>query len=73
MTSFRFPTGALTGSFLVSAFRQALRPVGTGALTPGVMRPGRETDQSPPSSAKFENAWSYTLTPPIRLHIVVLS
>jgi hypothetical protein len=28
---------------------------------------------SPPSSAEVKNAWSYTATPPIRLHGVVLS
>jgi hypothetical protein len=28
---------------------------------------------SPPSSANVKNAWSYTSTPPIRLHGVVLS
>jgi hypothetical protein len=39
----------------------------------GVKRPGRETDHSPPSSAEVKNAWSYTSTPPIRLHGVVLS
>jgi hypothetical protein len=32
-------------------------------LAPEVNRPGRETDHSPPSSAKFKNAWSYTSTP----------
>jgi hypothetical protein len=35
--------------------------------------PGGEADQSPPSSAEVKNAWSYTSTPPIRLHVVVLS
>jgi hypothetical protein len=39
----------------------------------GVKRPGREVEQSPPSSAEFRTAWSYTSTPPIRLHGVVLS
>jgi hypothetical protein len=38
----------------------------------GVKRPGRETDHSSPSSAEVKNAWSYTSTPPIRLHCVVL-
>jgi hypothetical protein len=36
-------------------------------------RPGREADQSPPSSAEVKSAWSYTSTPPIRLQGVVLS
>jgi len=34
---------------------------------------GRETDNSPPSSAEVKNEWSYTATPSIRLHGVVLS
>jgi hypothetical protein len=38
----------------------------------GVKRSGREADHSPPSSAEV-NEWSYTSTPPIRLHGVVLS
>jgi hypothetical protein len=33
-----------------------------GALIPGVKRPGREADYSPPSSAEVKNAWSYTST-----------
>jgi hypothetical protein len=28
-----------------------------------VMRPGRESDRSPPSSAEVKNAWSYASTP----------
>jgi hypothetical protein len=34
-----------------------------GTLSLGVKRPGREADHSPPSSAEFKNAWSYTSTP----------
>jgi len=33
------------------------------ALTPGVKRPGSETDHSPPPSAEVKNAWSYASTP----------
>jgi hypothetical protein len=44
-----------------------------GALSLGLKRPGREADHSPPSSAEVKNAWSYTSTPPICLHGVVLS
>jgi hypothetical protein len=33
------------------------------ALTPGVKRPGREADHSPPSSAEVKNAWRYTSIP----------
>jgi hypothetical protein len=41
-------------------------------FSPGVKRPGREADHSPPSSDEVKNEWSYT-TPPIRLHGMVLS
>jgi hypothetical protein len=34
------------------------------AVFPGVKRPGREADHSPPSSAEVKNAWSYTSTLP---------
>jgi hypothetical protein len=44
-----------------------------GAPALEVKRPGRESDHAPPSSAEVKNAWSYTSTPPIRLHGVVLS
>jgi hypothetical protein len=44
-----------------------------GALSLEVKRPGREADNSPPSSAQAENAWSYTYTLLIRRHGVVLS
>jgi len=40
---------------------------------PGSKAAGRESDHSPPSRAKVKNAWSYTSTPPIRLHSVVLN
>jgi len=42
-------------------------------LSPSVKRPGREADHSPPSSADVTKAWSYTSTPSIRFHSVVLS
>jgi hypothetical protein len=42
------------------------------ALFTGVRRPGRESDPSPPSRAEVKNAWSYTATPPTRLHGVTL-
>jgi hypothetical protein len=47
-------------------------PMGTGALSPGVKRPGREVDHSPPASAKVKKMWIYTSTP-IRLYGVVLN
>jgi len=43
------------------------------ALSLGVKLPGLETDHSPPCTAEVKNAWSYTSTPPIRLHVMVLS
>jgi hypothetical protein len=43
-----------------------------GFLSLGIKRPGSEADHSSPSSALIKNAWSYTSTPPIRLHGVVL-
>jgi hypothetical protein len=68
------------GIFLfTTASRTALGPTQPpikwvpGALSLGVNRSGREADHSPPSSAEVKNAWSYTSTPPIRLHGVVLS
>jgi hypothetical protein len=39
-----------------------------GALSPGIKRQGREADQSLPSSTEVTKVWSYTSTPPIRLH-----
>jgi hypothetical protein len=57
--------------------RPALRPTRSssqrGALSLGVRRSGREADHSPPSSVEFKNRWSYTFTPPLRLHDVVFS
>jgi hypothetical protein len=35
--------------------------------------PMGEADHSPPSSAEVKNAWSYSSTPPIHLHVVVLN
>jgi hypothetical protein len=34
-----------------------------GALSPGVKRPGREADHSPPTSAEVKKTWVYTSTP----------
>jgi hypothetical protein len=48
-------------------------PMGTGALSLGVKRLGRETDHSPPSSVEVKNARSYTSIPPVRLRGMVLS
>jgi hypothetical protein len=37
---------------------------GTGGSFPGVKRPGREADHSPPTSAEVKKIWIYTSTPP---------
>jgi hypothetical protein len=34
------------------------------SLSPGVKRPGREADHSPPTSAEVKKTWVYTSTPP---------
>jgi len=44
-----------------------------GVLSLDVKRPGRESGQSYPSSAKVKNAWSYSSIPRICLHCVVLN
>jgi hypothetical protein len=33
------------------------------ALSPGIKRPGREADYSPPGSAEVKKMWIYTSTP----------
>jgi hypothetical protein len=35
-----------------------------GALSPGVKRPGREADHSPPTSAQVKKMWIYASTLP---------
>jgi hypothetical protein len=45
----------------------------TGAVALVVKWPGCEADYSPPSSAEVKNAWSYTATPQICLHDMVLN
>jgi hypothetical protein len=47
-------TGAHPASYLM----------GTGVLSQGIKRPGREADHSPQASAEVKNAWIYTSTPP---------
>jgi hypothetical protein len=39
-------------------------PMGSGALSPGVKRPGREADHSPPANAEDKKTWIYISTPP---------
>jgi hypothetical protein len=45
----------------------------TQTVSLGVKRPGREPENSPPSNVEVKNASSYTSTPAIRLHGLVLS
>jgi hypothetical protein len=47
-----------------SGTHPASQPMGTGDLTRGVKRPGREAEHSPPCSTEVKNAWGYTSTPP---------
>jgi hypothetical protein len=44
-----------------------------GSLSLGVQWPGREADHAPHLVLRSKNAWSYTSTPPTRLHGVVFS
>jgi len=44
-----------------------------GALSLEIRRPWHEADNLPPSSTEDKNLWSYTSTPPIRIHGVVIS
>jgi hypothetical protein len=53
------------GIFLFTALGPTQPPIQwvPGALSLGFKLPGREGDNSPPSSAKVKNAWSYNFTP----------
>jgi hypothetical protein len=61
--------GTMMGFFLfATASRPALGPADSpvqwvpGLFSPGVRRPEREADHSPPSSAEVRNAWRCTST-----------
>jgi hypothetical protein len=47
--------------------------MGTRGSFPEVKRQEREADHSPPTSAEVKKIWTYTSTPPIRLHGVMLN
>jgi hypothetical protein len=47
----------------VSGAHLASYPVGAGALSLGVKRPGHEADYSSTSSVEVKDAWSCTFTP----------
>jgi hypothetical protein len=67
---FRFTPGGVKNFLFSRSSRTALRstqpPIQRvpGALSPGVKRPGREVDHSPPTSAELKKMWIYTTTPP---------
>jgi len=67
-----------TSFFFAIVSKPALGPTQTliqwvaGALSSEVKRPEREVEHSPPSTAHLQKTWSYTSTPPGRLHGVVL-
>jgi hypothetical protein len=69
-----FPEGKAAGAwkfFLLHVIRSALGSTQPSvqrvprALFPGVKRPGRETDHSPPTSAEVKEMWIYTFTLPL--------
>jgi hypothetical protein len=76
MNGVQFPVGAIMGIFFSPP--PALGPTQPliqwvpGVISLGVVRPGREADHSPPSSAEVKNAWDYNSTLPTR-HGVVLN
>jgi hypothetical protein len=77
ITGVRFP--ARTGNFSLhhrvltcSGIHPASHQLGTGGSSPGIEQPVREADHSPPSSAEVKNAWSFTSSPPVYLHGVIV-
>jgi hypothetical protein len=63
----RVPIGSII--LFYTSSRPALGPTQSpiqwvpGALSPGVKRPGREADRSPPANAEVKKMWIYTSTP----------
>jgi hypothetical protein len=51
-------------SKLTEVFYPTSYTMGTGSPFPGVKRPGREADHSPPTSVEVKRMWIYTSTPP---------
>jgi hypothetical protein len=66
----RFSIGSEKGFLFCTASRPVLGPTQSpirqvmGAVSPGVHRPGHESDHPPPSSVAVKNEWRYTSTPP---------
>jgi hypothetical protein len=63
------PVGSKNFQFSMSsrpALGSTLPPIQwvPGALSPGIKRPGREANHSPPAIAEVKKMWIYTSTPP---------
>jgi len=56
-----------------SGLNSACYPMGISGSFPGDKATGRESDYCFPSSAAVKNSWSYTSSPPVRLHGAVLN
>jgi hypothetical protein len=67
--NFLFPTSSRPALGFTQPLVQWLPRV----LSPGVKQPGRETYQSPPTSAEVEKNVALYIHSPIRLHCVVLN
>jgi hypothetical protein len=66
----RFPTQAICVSLFQYVKERLWGPPtlvfsGYGESSPGVKRPGREADLSPPTITVVKIKWSYTSTPPL--------
>ena len=73
-SSVRTPSEARDFSLLQNISTGSVAPpasywIGTWVLS-WVMRSGREADHSPSPSAQVKDEWSYTSTPPRRIHSV---
>jgi hypothetical protein len=70
------PNGCIVEYLLKIQWENSTVPISssmeTGTFSPGVKRPGREADHSPPAGAEVKKMWIYTSTP-IRLHGVALN
>jgi hypothetical protein len=67
----RFPAASTTSRPNLGLTQPPIQWV-PGALSPGVKRPGREADHSPPSSAEVKNGGAIPPLP-IHLHGMVLN
>jgi hypothetical protein len=52
---------------ILGSIQPPIQWVTGGALSPGLKRPGRETDRSPSFSAEVKKTWMYTPTLPYTL------